>query len=59
MFGWAVEQGLMRSNPAREVRRVRYATDGFYTWTIENVQQFEHHYPIGTKERLALALLLF
>ena len=29
LFGWVVEQGLMRSNPAREVRRVRYATAGF------------------------------
>jgi integrase len=58
-FGWAVEQGLMRSNPAREVRRVRYATTGFYTWTVEDVRQFEERHPIGTKARLALALLLF
>jgi integrase len=58
-FGWAVEQGLMRSNPAREVRRIRYATTGFYTWSLEDVRQFEERHPIGTKARLALALLLF
>ena len=58
-FGWAVEHGLMRSNPAREVRRVRYATDGFYTWTVEDVRRFEECHPIGTKARLALALMLF
>jgi len=59
MFGWAVERGLMRTNPAREVRKVRYATSGFHTWTVEQVRQFEARHPIGTKARLALALLLF
>jgi integrase len=58
-FGWAVEQGLMRSNPAREVRRIRYATEGFYTWTVDDVRRFEERHPIGTKARLALALMLF
>jgi hypothetical protein len=58
-FGWGVEHGLMRSNPAREVRRIRYATEGFYTWTVDDVRQFEAHHPIGTKARLALALMLF
>lgn len=59
MFGWAVEQGKMTSNPAREVRKVKYATDGWHTWTIDEVAQFEAKHPIGTKARLALALLLF
>ena len=59
MFAWAVENGLMRTNPAREIRRVRYVSDGFHTWSIEEVRQFETHHPIGTKARLALALLLY
>jgi integrase/recombinase XerD len=59
MFGWAVDSGLMRSNPAREVRIVRYATSGFHTWEVDEVRQFEARHPIGTKARLALALLLF
>ena len=59
MFGWAVEHGLLRLNPAREVRKVRYATAGFHTWTVEEVRQFEERHPVGTKARLALALLLY
>jgi integrase len=59
MFGWAVEHGLLRVNPAREVRKVRYATAGFHTWTVEEVRQFEERHHIGTKARLALALLLY
>jgi integrase len=59
MFGWAVEDGLMRSNPAREIRRIGYATDGFHAWTPDEVRQFEARHPIGTKARLALGLLLY
>jgi hypothetical protein len=53
MFGWAVEDGSMRSNPAREIRRISYATDGVHTWTPDEVRQFEKRHPIGTKARLA------
>jgi integrase len=59
MFGWAVEHGLLRLNPAREIRKVRYATAGFHTWTVEEVRLFEARHPIGTKARLAFALLLY
>jgi hypothetical protein len=59
MFGWAVENGLMRLNPARDVRKLRYASDGYHTWTVDEVRQYESRYLIGTKARLALALLLY
>jgi integrase len=59
LFGWAVEQSKLRFNPAREIRKVRYASEGFHTWTVEEVRQFEACHPIGTKSRLALALLLY
>ena len=61
VFVWALEQTppLMRSNPVRDVKRMRYATEGFHTWTVEEVKQFETRWPIGTKPRLALALLLY
>ena len=59
LFGWAVEHGHMTSNPARDVRRVRYSSAGFHTWTIEEVKKFEERHPVGTKARLALALLLY
>jgi integrase len=47
------------SNPAREVAKFKYGSTGFHTWTPEEVRQFEERHPIGTKARLALALLLF
>jgi integrase len=59
IFGWAVEEGHLKANPARDVRRVRYSTNGFHTWTVAEVCQFANRHPIGTKPYLALCLLLF
>jgi integrase len=59
LFGWAVDYNLMRANPAREVRKIRYSSDGFHTWTVAEVRQYEARHPIGTKARLAIALLLY
>ena len=40
-------------------RRMQYASDGFHTWTVDAVRQFEDRHPIGTKARLAFGLLLY
>ena len=59
MFGWGIEAGHVQSNPCRDVRRIKYSTNGFHTWSVAEVRQFEERHPIGTKARLALALMLF
>jgi integrase len=59
LFGWAIEHGYMTTNPAREVKSIAYATSGFHTWTIDEVRQYEATHPIGSRARLALALLLY
>jgi|EndMetStandDraft_5_1072996.scaffolds.fasta_scaffold33663_1 integrase len=59
LFKWAVYEEFCTQNPAKDVPKIRVATRGFHTWTIEEVEQFEATYAIGTRPRLALALLLF
>jgi integrase len=62
VFNWAMQKGvdLATSNPARDVPYLKPKNpDGFHTWTISKVEQFEAQHPIGTKPRLALAFLLF
>jgi hypothetical protein len=60
MCAWAVEARQMPMNYVRDVKATdNKIGDGFHTWTMEEVAQFEAHYPIGTMPRLALALLLF
>jgi hypothetical protein len=38
MLSWAVERNLIRANPARDVKPLRYATDGFHAWTPDEGQ---------------------
>jgi integrase len=59
VFRFGVKKKYVASNPAREVEYLKTGSTGFYTWTIEDVQQFDAKHPIGTKARLALALLMF
>jgi integrase len=59
VFKFGVRRKLTPTNPARDVEYFRSASAGFHSWTPEEVLQFEEHHPIGSKARLALALLLF
>ncbi len=60
LFAWAIEASHAQHNPAREVPYLRPTNpEGIHTWTVEEVYQFEARHPIGTKARLALALLLY
>ena len=58
-FGWAVEAGHAPRNPVRDVRRIKYASSGFHSWSVEEIRLFCARHPSGSKARLALALLLF
>jgi integrase len=59
LFSWAVKEEHAKVNPAEGVERIANASEGFYTWTEQDVLAFERHHPIGTKPRLAMALLLW
>ncbi len=59
LFKWAIEEEHATHNPARDVPLLRVVSDGFHTWTLEEMHQFEAVHPIGTQARLAMALLAF
>lgn len=62
VFKWALEEevsDLVTSNPARDVEYKRSGSQGHHSWTLEEVEQFERRHPIGSRARLALALLLY
>lgn len=55
-----VRRQLVSANPAAAVPLLPSKNpDGFHSWTMDEVAQFEARHPIGTKPRLALALLLY
>src|SRR6516165_10694255 len=55
----AVEEGYRPDNPAANIKRIKNRSDGFHTWDENEIAQFEKHHPIGSKARLAFALLLY
>ena len=59
MMKHAIDIGLRADDPTREVRAIRVRTDGHHSWTDDEIAQFERHHAIGSRARLALALLLY
>lgn len=58
-FRLAVKMGWRRDNPVRETEALRRRSDGFAPWTEEDIAAYERRWAAGTRERLALALLLY
>jgi integrase len=58
MMQHAVETGIRQDDPTRDVKAIRVKTTGIHSWTDDEIKQFEAKYSVGTRERLAFALLL-
>jgi integrase len=58
-FSWGVDSGLIDVDPTRMVKKIQTNTDGFHTWTVEEIQIYEGIHPIGTMPRLALDLMMY
>jgi len=54
---YAVKMKLRPNNPITGIER--YKTGAHHTWTEEELTTFEKCWPLGTRERLAYALLLY
>jgi integrase len=60
VYAWALSVGHVESNPAALVPYLRSNNpDGHHTWSRAEVETFEARWPAGTRQRLALALLLY
>jgi integrase len=51
--------GLLDHNAAALVKGPKVKSKGFHSWTDAEIARFEETHPIGSKPRLALALLLY
>lgn len=60
LFKWASEVDHVERNDSKEIKLLKVDNpDGYHTWIIEEVEQFESTWEVGTQERLALGLLLY
>jgi integrase len=55
----AVEIGLRTDDPTRDVRKIPTSSNGYHSWTEGEIEQFERRHPVGSRARLAFALLLY
>jgi integrase len=55
---YAISIGVRADDPTAGVRVKLPKSDGYRTWTEDDIDAFEAAYPLGSKPRLALALLL-
>ncbi|WP_330084348.1 site-specific integrase [Methylocystis iwaonis] len=59
VFSWAVERELIAEDPTVGVKKLKLQAGGFHSWTEDEIRRFEARWPLGTRERLALAILLY
>lgn len=59
VFKYAVAYDHLESNPVLDVERLKSRNkDGLHAWAPQEIEAFEAAHPVGTRARLALALLL-
>ena len=60
LFRWAVEAGLLKIDPTVGVSDPTLpATEGFAVWTEDDVATYHRRWPIGTRQRVWLDVLLY
>jgi len=58
LMAFAVEREVVDTNPALGIKPLPMNPEGFHTWTDAELDQFRSVHPIGSRARLAFALML-
>jgi len=58
-YEWGIKRKRVQLNPVRGVSVKIKQTEGFHTWTVEEVAQYRRKWPVGTMQRLAMELLVY
>ncbi len=59
VFKWGLAEEHVSTNPARDLLPIENRTDGFQTWTLDDVEAYQKRHATGTMARLAFDILLF
>lgn len=59
IFRFAVKLEWIETNPVKDTEAPAYKARGFTPWSEEDIAAFMFRWPSGTRQRLALALLLY
>jgi integrase len=58
-FQWALENEHVKSDPTEGLKITKPKTDGFQTWTDDEIEKFEKRWPRGTRERVMFDIFLY
>jgi len=58
LFKWAAKNGHVPVNPCAGIEKIKYKSEGFPAWTMEDMSLFCQKWPLGTKQHLAALLIL-
>ena len=59
LFKWAKDAGHVDNDPTQGIKVQDAKTDGFETWSEADIAAYERRWPVGSRERLWLAVLLY
>jgi integrase len=60
LFRWAVKAGLVKADPTIDIENLRTPkTDGFTVWSEDDVAAYEVRWPVGTRQRVWLDVLIY
>ncbi|HTK34703.1 MAG TPA: tyrosine-type recombinase/integrase [Caulobacteraceae bacterium] len=55
---YAIDQGWRKDDPTIGLKKIRVKSEGYHSWSEEEIRQFEQRWPVGATRRLAFDLLL-
>ena len=59
LLAFAVDSEMRTDNPALGIKRFRMRGGGFVAWSEDDIAKYLERWPAGSRERLALLLLLY
>ncbi|MGF7163305.1 integrase [Rhodoligotrophos appendicifer] len=59
LMRFAIKQEMRTDDPTAGLAKLRVSKEGFLAWDEDHIRLFEGHHPIGSRARLAFALLIF
>jgi integrase len=60
LFRWAVQAGMIKIDPTAGINNPRRRKgDGFRPWTEEDIAAYQRRWPLGTRQRVWLDVLLY
>jgi integrase len=59
LMKFAVSKKMLTTDPTVGIKTLKYESEGFHSWSEEDIATYYRRHPVGTKARLAMTLMLY